>query len=95
MIIRAGYEISLDYPESTAVIATLLLHPSRLMSMRKPEFFQVSPYTPYTEYMDLYGNRCARVFVAPGRTTFMNDFTVEDDGLPDPQVWDARQHQVE
>ena len=95
MIIRAGYEIAFDYPEPTAVIATLLLHPSRLMSMRKPESFRVAPYAPYTEYTDLYGNRCARVLVQPGRTAFLNDFTVEDDGLPDPQVWQARQHQVE
>ncbi len=95
MIIRAGYEISFDYPEPTAVVLTLLLHPSRLADVRKPESFQVLPATSVSEYTDLYGNRCARVFVNPGRTAFRNDLLLEDNGLPDPQIWDARQHDVQ
>lgn len=95
MLIRAGYEISFDYPEPTAVIATLLLHPSRLPDLRTREDFQVQPHTPFTEYTDTFGNRSARVFLPRGRSTFRNDFVVEDNGLPDPQVWNAIQHNVE
>jgi transglutaminase-like putative cysteine protease len=95
MNIRAGYEISFDYPEPTAVVLTLFLHPSRLASVVEPERFRVSPPTPVHEYVDLYGNRCARVFVQAGRTVFLNEFAVEDDGLPDPQSWGARQHDVQ
>jgi transglutaminase-like putative cysteine protease len=95
MLIRAGYEISFDFPEPTAVVLTLFIHPSRLASVRVPERFQVSPPVPVHEYVDLYGNRCARIFTPPGRTAFLNDFQVEDDGLPDPQAWEARQHDVQ
>lgn len=95
MLIRVGYEISFDYPEPTAVVVMLLLHPSRLASLRKPERFHVQPSLPYTEYIDLYGNRCARVFVPSGRTAFHNDAVVEDSGLPDPQIWGAKQHDVQ
>ena len=95
MRIRAGYEISFDYPEPTAVVLTLLLHPSRLADMREPERFTVTPAIPVHDYTDLFGNRCARVFVQPGRTAYRNDFVVEDDGMPDLQVWGARQHEVQ
>src|SRR2546428_297167 len=33
MRIRAGYEIGFEYPEPTAVVLTLFLHPSRLMDI--------------------------------------------------------------
>jgi transglutaminase-like putative cysteine protease len=77
------------------VVLTLFLHPSRLASVVEPEHFRVSPPTPVHEYVDLYGNRCARVFVQAGRTAFLNEFAVEDGGLPDPQSWGARQHDVQ
>ncbi|MBW8886848.1 MAG: transglutaminase family protein [Fibrobacteres bacterium] len=95
MRIRAGFEIGFEYPEPTAVVLTLFLHPSRMMDIRNRESFSVLPVTPITEYVDLYGNRCARVFVPQGRTAFRNDFTVEDDGLPDKLAWNARQHEVQ
>lgn len=94
MRIRAGFEIGFEYSEPTAVVVMLLLHPSRAESIRSPESFSVLPDAPISEYLDTYGNRCARVFVPRGRTAFRNDFTVEDDGLPDGQAWDARQHEV-
>jgi len=95
MLIRVGYEISFDFPEPTAVVVMLFIHPTRLPSVRKPERFQVQPFSPSVEYIDLYGNRCARVFVPRGRTAFLNDAIVEDSGLPDPQVLGARQHEVQ
>jgi transglutaminase-like putative cysteine protease len=95
MIIRAGYEISFDYPEPTAVVVTLLLHPSRFSTIRRAENFRVSPNILFSEYSDLFGNRCARFFVNRGRTAFINDFLVDDNGLPDPQIWNARQYDVQ
>ncbi len=57
MLIRAGYEISFDYPEPTAVLAMLQVHPSRILDLRSSEKFQVTPGLPYSSYVDLYGNR--------------------------------------
>ncbi len=95
MKIRVGYEIAFDYPEPTAVVLTLFLHSSRFQDILKPEQFQISPATPYSYYVDLYGNRCARVFVPSGRTTFSNDALINDTGLPDIQVWNAKQDDVQ
>ncbi len=95
MLIRAGYDISFDYPAPTSVVIMLFMHPSRFSDIRKPEHFQVLPFVPCSEYFDLYGNRCTRVFVSEGRTSYRNEVLVNDNGLPDTQAWGARQHNVE
>jgi transglutaminase-like putative cysteine protease len=73
----------------------LQLHPSRLADLRETEDFQIKPHTPWSEYRDLFGNRCARVFVPRGITAFKNDFTIVDSGLTDRQSWGAAQHEVQ
>lgn len=46
------------------------------------------------EYLDMFGNRCARVEMPAGATTFWSDCIVEDDGKPDEFDWNARQHEI-
>jgi len=43
MLIRVGYEITLSFPQPTAVVLTLHVHPSRNRSLRGPEEFEVEP----------------------------------------------------
>jgi transglutaminase-like putative cysteine protease len=95
MLIKVGSEIAFTFPKSIAMILMLYLHPSVLSKIRKSERLQVDPCVGISEYTDVYGNRCGRVFVHPGRVVFRHDAIVEDDGLPDPQVWNAYQHQVQ
>ncbi len=95
MLIRVGHEISLTFLEPTAIVLMLYLHPSRVATVRKPERFQIKPQIPVSEYIDLYGNHCGRVFAPSGRVVFSNDSIVEDSGEPDPQIWDAPQHNVQ
>jgi transglutaminase-like putative cysteine protease len=95
MLIRIGHEIALTFLEPTPVLLMLSLHPSITPLVRKPEDLQITPSTPISEYIDLYGNRCGRAFVPAGRVTFYNDAIVEDSGLHDPQIWDAPEHKVE
>ena len=47
------------------------------------------------EYFDTYGNRCGRVVVPAGRVVFRNDAIVTDCGLPDLQIWNAPQVNVQ
>ena len=72
----------------------LSLHPSVASAIRTPERLEVEPFVPLTQFLDLYGNRCARVFVPSGHVVFRNSAVVEDSGLTDPQVWNARHHPV-
>ena len=95
MLLRVGCELSLDLPAPSAMVVMLQLHPSMVARSRGTERFQVVPAVPATEFLDLYGNRCARVFVGPGLVSFRHDAIVEDDGQRDPQVWNAHQHTVQ
>lgn len=95
MIIRAGFEAAFDFCEPTAVVLMTYVHPSRASSLRGPERLTVKPQFVVSEYTDVYDNRCGRAVVPAGRVMFRSDALIEDDGLPDVQVWDAFQHQVQ
>jgi transglutaminase-like putative cysteine protease len=77
------------------MLLVLYLHPSRAATVCKPEWLRVEPQVPISEYIDSFGNRCGRVFVPAGRVVFRNDAIVDDCGLPDLQVWNAPQHNVQ
>jgi len=95
MLIRAGFRIALSFPQPTAVILTLHVHPSRAMSLQGLEEFEVSPSVPVGHYIDSFGNRCDRLFVASGRLEVRNNVVVHDSGEPDVQAWTAPQHNVQ
>jgi transglutaminase-like putative cysteine protease len=95
MLIQVGCEIAFIFPEPTAVILMLSLHPVRAPTIRRYEHLQVDPPVPLSEYFDTNGNHCARAVVPAGRVVFSNDAIVEDCGLPDLQVWDAPQVNVQ
>jgi transglutaminase-like putative cysteine protease len=95
MLIRVGCEIEFDFPEPTAVILMLSLHPVRAPTIRGHEQLQVEPAVPVSQFFDTYGNRCGRAVVPAGHVTFRNEATVEDCGLPDLQVWNAPQVNVQ
>ena len=80
MFIRVGFEIAFTFPEPTALVLMLSIHPSRDAQIRSPQQLRVEPKVPISTYSDIYGNRCSRVFVQAGRSTFLNDAIVEDDG---------------
>jgi transglutaminase-like putative cysteine protease len=73
----------------------LSVHPSRTASLRGPEHLEVQPYVPFSQYLDVNGNRCSRALVPAGHVRFSNDAVVEDCGLPDLQSWNASQSAVQ
>ncbi len=95
MLIRVGFEISFEFPEPTAMLMLLSLHPTRLPTIRDPERLEVQPAVPLRQFTDGFGNSCSRAFVPAGRATLRNQATVEDCGLPDLQVADAPQLNVQ
>jgi transglutaminase-like putative cysteine protease len=60
-----------------------------------PERLQVEPRVAVSEYYDGYGNHCARFLAPAGRVVLRNDAIVEDCGLPDLQVSNAPQQNVQ
>jgi transglutaminase-like putative cysteine protease len=95
LLIRVGYEIAFGFSQPTAVLMMLYVHPSRASTIRQRERLEVQPRLPVSEFIDSFGNRCGRLFVPSGRIVLRNDATVEDNGQPDPQAWNAPQHNVE
>jgi transglutaminase-like putative cysteine protease len=95
MLIRVGCEIEFLFPEPTAVILMLSLHPVRAPTVRKQENLQVEPLVPMSQYFDLNGNLCSRTVVPSGRVRFRNEAIVEDCGLPDLQAWNAPQINIQ
>ena len=95
MLIRVGYDMAFHCLEPTAMVLMLSLHPSRASTIRQPERLEVQPDVAVSEFLDTFGNRCSRVFVPAGRVMLHNEAIVEDTGQPDPQVWEAPQHNVQ
>lgn len=95
MLIRVGFEAAFAFEEATPLLAMVSLHPGRTSSIRLPERLQVDPWVPFSEYIDLYGNRCTRMVAPAGRFEIRNEATVVDSGAADVQAADARQHAVE
>lgn len=94
MIIRVGFQASFDFIAPTAVVLMANVHPDFSAAIRQLDPLTIAPTASVAEYLDLYGNLCGRAVVPAGRVTFRTSALVEDDGLPDVQVWDAFQHPV-
>jgi transglutaminase-like putative cysteine protease len=95
MLIRVGYEIIYQIPDTTAVTVLLRVLPDRVADLRHSDQVILEPSLPMDEYLDCFGNRCVR-FVAPkGRLRVFGDTVVEDSGLPCPAVPDAKQHEIQ
>lgn len=95
MRIHVGCELKFLFPEPTALLLMLSLHPLRWPTVRQHELLQVEPRVPTFQYFDQNGNCCHRAVVPAGVVKFSNRAVVEDCGLPDLQVPDAPQINVQ
>lgn len=95
MLIQVGYEMIFDVPAPAPMVLMLATHPDRDPTIRRPGRMRVEPDVPVEEYLDGFGNRCARILAKPGRLRLYDDLLVEDSGLPDPVVPDAKQHPIQ
>lgn len=94
MYIRAGFDIAYSFPNPTEMIMMLYTHPSKTSLLITPERLCGEPGILIEDFIDLYGNRCARAFCAGGRLHLRNDFIVVDSGLPDTLKPGAPQHTI-
>jgi transglutaminase-like putative cysteine protease len=94
MLIRAGYNIAYECAADTPMLLMMHLRPERQPDLQTPETFAVTPYVPYSNYFDGFGNFCTQLVAPPGRITFTNEFIISDSGLPDVLPVGAKQHPV-
>ena len=95
MLIRVGYDLLFELPAATPMVLMLRVHPSRDRSLRAPEAVRLEPVVPVEEFVDGFGNRCARIVAPAGALRISNEALVDDDGTLDRVEPAARQHPVE
>jgi transglutaminase-like putative cysteine protease len=102
MLIRSGFEIEFDLPQSVAMIGLLRLHPSLDDAVRGAEVLKVehldedaATTIEADEYVDSFGNRCTRFLAPQGRLRLSGQSLVERDAFKDPIETSAVQHQIE
>lgn len=89
MLIRVGYRMEIEVERPTAMYALMNVHPEHSSDIRWSSQFQLSPASSWYNYRDRFGNLGARFRADPGTLTLACDAVVEDDGLPDPEYFDA------
>ncbi|MGB8278325.1 MAG: transglutaminase family protein [Methylovirgula sp.] len=95
MLIRYGYEVTINCLQKTPMICLLDERPECVPAIRYQSSLVTQPSIPTTSYTDEYGNRVRR-FVAPiGDLTMSRTTIVEVYGDPDLVIADAREIPVE
>ena len=94
MRIRAGFDITYECPQPTAMLLALSVRPERMGDVIGPHGIGFDPPIGATEYRDGFGNMCHRIVAPAGRLTISTRFLVQDPGIPDVVVPEAVQHPV-
>jgi transglutaminase-like putative cysteine protease len=94
MLIRLGYDIQFDIPAAVPMVAMLNVHPSRVPDLVEPDELQTEPQLEVSNYIDGFGNRCARFVAPPGPLRLSTSTLIRDSGEPDAVNWAAREPSV-
>lgn len=95
MRIQCGFRIAYDCAQPVPMLLVLSHHPSRQQDLLTTPVLTVSPDVPLHAYTDDFGNTCHRVVAPAGRTELTTEFEIQDSGLADPVVEDAKQFEIE
>ena len=95
MLIRLGYDIEFKITQPVAIVAMLLVHPSRSADLREPDELHIEPKVNSETYLDRFGNRCTRFLAPQGQVRLHNSTLIADAGDPDPVNYYAKQTPVE
>jgi transglutaminase-like putative cysteine protease len=94
MLIRVGYEISVNCWQPTAMVAMMSVRDERAADIRVDESFSAAPDIPVSSYRDLFGNVCRRFMAPAGDLTLRSELIIEDSGDVDAYAPEAEQHAV-
>ena len=95
MKIRVGFEMVYECPQPTPMVFNLNVHFTRASDIVGRDNLVIEPPVPMSAYRDTFGNWCTRIVAPKGRTRVTADALVNDSGLPDVVVPQARQIAVQ
>jgi transglutaminase-like putative cysteine protease len=91
MLIRLAYDIQFAIYAPVAMVALLNVHPSRAHELLEPDELKTEPELEVANYIDSFGNRCARFVAPPGPLRLSNSTLIRDSGEPDAVNLSARE----
>jgi len=91
LLIRAGFDITFECAAPTPMLLHVHVRPEREADLEQPEYLQTEPYTPYTTYIDDFGNRCTRLVAPAGVLRLSSLARVRDSGVQESLPWGAPQ----
>jgi transglutaminase-like putative cysteine protease len=94
VLIRAGFEIAFECTAPTPMMLQVHVRPEREGDLEQPEHLRTQPFTPYTNYIDDFGNRCTRLVAPVGVLLLSNLFRIRDSGVQETLPWGAQDTQV-
>ena len=83
MLIRYGYDITVNCSAPTPMLCFLAVHDERADDLRLPERMITTPDVATTTYRDSFGNVGRRLVAPAGDFSIKGDGTIKDDGMPD------------
>lgn len=95
MLIRFGFEISIESDCDVPMLLALSTHPDFTGRLIGTDRVRAEPGVSMEEYGDTFGNRITRLLAPRGETTLWSDCFAEVDGELDALVPDAPQHNIE
>jgi len=95
MKISVGFEMIYQSPQPTPIILNLNVHFTRVSDLIGRDDLKFEPQVPIAAYRDSFGNWCTRIVAPAGRLRITADALINDTGIPDAVVPQARQLAVQ
>jgi transglutaminase-like putative cysteine protease len=91
LLIQAGFEIAFECTAPTPMMLQVHVRPEREADLQTSERLDTDPYTPYSSYIDQFGNRCTRLLAPTGILKLSTLFRIRDSGVQETWPWNGRQ----
>ena len=95
MFLRIGYELCFDLTAPTHMVLMLHVHPDVADRLQQPERLVLEPALRVDDFVDSFGNHCARLMAPPGKLRITYDNVAVDSGEPEPTIEGQRLHPID
>jgi transglutaminase-like putative cysteine protease len=95
MLIRFGYDITVNCEQPTPMVCLMEIRPERHDDLVAPVQLITTPAVATHTYIDMFGNICRRFTAPPGDFSVRADATIADPGTEDPFYPDAAEIAVQ
>src|SRR5262245_9048154 len=95
MFLRVGYELQFDLTAATHMLLLLHTHPQHVQALQRPEVIVTDAAVRIDSFMDLFGNRAARLQAPAGKLRISYDNVTFHDGVIEPRIDGQKLHPVD